>query len=147
LNAGDIRPAAPIRRQPEPPDGLDKFEKHLMAPFAPTVVLFDREFLRALLRYVRRLERDVGEGGFWSRVRPALTIGTFGECLPQLGQVLNALDAMTRCSNSSRPGGGCGWRRVRFGAPTGGGEERVQATSGRSVGSGRWGELILVIIV
>jgi hypothetical protein len=35
-----------------------------MASAAPAVVLADRAFLRALLRYVRRLERDVGEGGF-----------------------------------------------------------------------------------
>jgi hypothetical protein len=49
----------PIRRQPEPPPGLDEFEQHVMASDAPAVVLADRAFLRALLRYVRRLESDL----------------------------------------------------------------------------------------
>ena len=57
----------PPNRRPEPPPGLDEFERAIMT--SPTVAI-DREYICALLRYVRRLKRDVGEGGFWSRVLP-----------------------------------------------------------------------------
>ena len=50
--------AEPLHRQPEPPDGLAEFEQHVMAADAPAVVLIDRALVRALLRYVRRLERQ-----------------------------------------------------------------------------------------
>ncbi len=42
--------------QPEPPDGLAELEVHVMAADPPTMVLIDRTLVRALLRYVRRLE-------------------------------------------------------------------------------------------
>ncbi len=54
-----------IHRQPEPPDGLEVFEQRVMASESWDVWPVNRVFLRALLRYVRRLERDVAEGGFW----------------------------------------------------------------------------------
>ncbi len=54
-----------VRRAAEPPPGLAEFEQHVMASDAPAVVLVDRALVRALLRYVRRLERDVAEGNFW----------------------------------------------------------------------------------
>ena len=38
---------------------LVEFEHHVMAADAPAVVLIDRALIRALLRYVRRLEREV----------------------------------------------------------------------------------------
>jgi hypothetical protein len=47
-----------LRRQPDPPPGLAEFEQHVMAADAPAVVLIDRALIRALLRYVRRLERQ-----------------------------------------------------------------------------------------
>ena len=70
------RAAQPTHRQPEPPEGLEEFEQRVMASSAFRTVLADRApagarrggggfWSRALLRYVRRLERDVGEGGFW----------------------------------------------------------------------------------
>ena len=37
---------------------LAEFERHVMAADAPAVVLIDRALVRALLRYVRRLERQ-----------------------------------------------------------------------------------------
>ena len=48
----------PLSRQPEPPPGLAEFEAIIMASGAPAVVLIDRTLVRALLRYVRRLERQ-----------------------------------------------------------------------------------------
>lgn len=36
-----------------------------MSARSPGVWMIDRTGLRALLRYVRRLERDVAEGSFW----------------------------------------------------------------------------------
>jgi hypothetical protein len=54
-----------IRRQPEPPEGFDWFEGVIMASAMSPTVVIDRVFSRALLRYVRRLERDVAEWGFW----------------------------------------------------------------------------------
>ena len=54
----------PIHRQAEPPPGLDEFEADIMPAVGTRT--FDRSFLRALMRYVRRLERDVAEmGEFW----------------------------------------------------------------------------------
>jgi hypothetical protein len=44
---------------------LRSSEQHVMAADAPAVVLIDRALIRALLRYVRRLERDAGEGDSW----------------------------------------------------------------------------------
>jgi hypothetical protein len=59
----------PIRRQPEPPADLESFEQHVMAADAPEYVLVDRNWIRELLRYVRRLDRDAGamweDVGFW----------------------------------------------------------------------------------
>ena len=52
------RARSPLHRQPEPPDGLAEFEQHVMASDAPAVVLIGRTLVRALLRYVRRLERQ-----------------------------------------------------------------------------------------
>jgi hypothetical protein len=62
--------AQPILRQPEPPPRLDQLEQEVMAANVPLDVLVGRETLRDLLRYVRRLEREMEEGGFWSRVLP-----------------------------------------------------------------------------
>jgi hypothetical protein len=45
-----------LHRQPEPPPSLAEFERHVMAA---DVVLIDRALIRALLRYVRGLEREV----------------------------------------------------------------------------------------
>jgi hypothetical protein len=53
----------PIPRQPEPPARLDQLERHAMASEVPAAVLVDRALIRGLMRYVRRLERDVG--GSW----------------------------------------------------------------------------------
>ena len=53
------RGSATLRRQPEPPPSLAEFEQHVMAADAPAVVLIDRALIRALLRYVRGLEREV----------------------------------------------------------------------------------------
>jgi hypothetical protein len=36
-----------------------------MASDTSETMLFNRALIRALLRYVRRLERDVAEGSFW----------------------------------------------------------------------------------
>ena len=44
---------------------LDQLEQEVMPSNASSLVHLDRELMRALLRYVRRLERDVAEGGFW----------------------------------------------------------------------------------
>jgi hypothetical protein len=44
------REAQPIRRQPEPPPGLEEFERGVMASSAFRTVLADRAFIRALLR-------------------------------------------------------------------------------------------------
>lgn len=56
----------PSDSAPVCPAGLAAFEAHIMASEAPAVVLIDRELMRALLRYVRALERDrAGDGGFW----------------------------------------------------------------------------------
>jgi hypothetical protein len=55
----------PTHRQPEPPTGFEVFEERVMAADWPLVVVVDRAFIRALLRSVRRLERDVAEGSFW----------------------------------------------------------------------------------
>ena len=58
-----VRPALRlIHRQPELPPGLDEFEQRVMESDWPPVVYVDRALIRALLRYVRRLERDLGEG-------------------------------------------------------------------------------------
>jgi hypothetical protein len=38
-------------------------EREVMPPNASALVHFDRALIRALLRYVRRLERDTAEGG------------------------------------------------------------------------------------
>jgi hypothetical protein len=55
-----------IHRQPEPPRCLDDWERVLMMPCIEPTVVVSRAFIRALLRYVRRLERDVAETGeFW----------------------------------------------------------------------------------
>ncbi len=59
---GKLRPE--VHRQPEPPPSLEVFEERVMAADCPGVVVVERTFIRALLRYVRRLERDVAEGGF-----------------------------------------------------------------------------------
>lgn len=54
------------RRQPKPPAGLNEWEPNVMAADCPAVCLMDRASVRALLRYVRRLEREVMEmGEFW----------------------------------------------------------------------------------
>ena len=47
--------------QPERPPGLDEFEADIMPAVGTRT--FDRSFLRALMRYVRRLERYVEEMG------------------------------------------------------------------------------------
>jgi hypothetical protein len=48
------------------PPGFDEFAAHLDASDAPAVVLIDRELMRALLRYVRTLEREIADAGsFW----------------------------------------------------------------------------------
>jgi hypothetical protein len=49
------------------PPGLADWEAYVMASDAPAVCIMDRDLVRALLRYVRRLERDVAvaEGSFW----------------------------------------------------------------------------------
>ena len=55
-----------IHRKPEPPPDLAEFEANIMTSDAAFVSDVDRAFMRALLRYVRRLERDVAEmGEFW----------------------------------------------------------------------------------
>jgi hypothetical protein len=55
-----------IHRQAEPPPKLDQLEQEVMAANVPPDVLIRRDTLRDLLRYVRRLERDVAEmGSFW----------------------------------------------------------------------------------
>ncbi len=55
-----------VHRQPDPPPGLAEFERDIMASESARLFDVDRAFLRALLRYVRRLERDVAERGeFW----------------------------------------------------------------------------------
>lgn len=60
----DERPIAAHRRPEEPP-GLAEFEERMMAPGKPKIDAIDRALIRALLRYVRRLERDAAEGSFW----------------------------------------------------------------------------------
>ncbi len=52
---------------------LRSSEQHVMAADAPAVVLIDRALIRALLRYVRRLERDAGRG-ILGDPRAAITI-------------------------------------------------------------------------
>jgi hypothetical protein len=53
------------RPPPDPPEGLDGFEALVMASAAPAVLMIDRQQMRALLEYVRRLEREAREGWFW----------------------------------------------------------------------------------
>jgi hypothetical protein len=55
----------PLRRYPDRPRGLVPLETQVMAASAPMMVPVERTLIRALVRYLRRLERDVGEGGFW----------------------------------------------------------------------------------
>jgi hypothetical protein len=94
--------AATHHRQPEPPQGLEEFEQHVVASNAPAVVPVDRALIRAPAGALRggsgrRLQQmslntslgslgefEFGKGWQQARRRPALTIGTFGS-LPQLG--------------------------------------------------------------
>ncbi len=48
------------------PDGLAEFEGVVMASDKPGLMMISRAWMRELLEYVRRLEREVRrEGGFW----------------------------------------------------------------------------------
>jgi len=48
------------------PPNLSEFEAVVMAAEAPAVCMIDRELMRAMFRYLRRLEREVLEQGwFW----------------------------------------------------------------------------------
>jgi hypothetical protein len=49
----------------QPPPGLAEFEAFVMADAAPATLLIDRELMRRLLTYLRRLEREAAEGAFW----------------------------------------------------------------------------------
>jgi hypothetical protein len=52
--------------QVAPPPNLSEFEAIIMASSAPAVVMIDRELIRGLLRYLRRLERErLEQGCFW----------------------------------------------------------------------------------
>jgi hypothetical protein len=50
---------------PNQPEGLNEFEALVMASAAPAVLMIDRQQMRELLEYVRRLEREAREGSFW----------------------------------------------------------------------------------
>jgi len=51
---------------PSAPDGLAEFEGVVMASDKPALMLIGRAWMRELLEYVRRLEREVRrDGGFW----------------------------------------------------------------------------------
>jgi DNA-binding IscR family transcriptional regulator len=74
--------------------------QHVMASDAPAVVLADRAFLRALLRYVRRLERDVAEGEAVRRIGPGAACciqracvlqGALGDASAAFFEVLNRM--------------------------------------------------------
>jgi hypothetical protein len=56
------REAQPIRREPEALRSLEESEPRLMASSAFRTVRADRALIRALRRYVRRLEREMEEG-------------------------------------------------------------------------------------
>jgi hypothetical protein len=58
LREADYRAA--IAMDSSPPPDLDGFERLIMAPATSPTVMIDRAYLRALLRYVRCLELDVG---------------------------------------------------------------------------------------
>jgi hypothetical protein len=51
----------PIIRRP---NGLDEFEAHVMASNYPAICMIDRDLVRELLRYLRRLEAEAA-GSFW----------------------------------------------------------------------------------
>jgi hypothetical protein len=63
-----------VRRQPESPPLLDEWEAHVMAADCPVVCMTDRANVRALLRYVRRLERDAAEMGDFGGSRSATAV-------------------------------------------------------------------------
>jgi hypothetical protein len=98
-----VRPALRlIHRQPELPPGLDEFEQRVMESDWPPVVYVDRALIRALLRYVRRLERDLGEGILVSHVLP-------GDCREVLATLpADSVDAVVTDPPYSAPAGG-GW--------------------------------------
>jgi hypothetical protein len=49
-----------------PPPRLGEVEAFVRASNAPGVLLVDRDLMRGLLDYLRRLERETGrEGSFW----------------------------------------------------------------------------------
>jgi hypothetical protein len=60
-----------IHRVAEPPPDLDEFEADIMASYAAHTFSIYRAWMRALLRYVRRLEREVGRASGCAAATPA----------------------------------------------------------------------------
>jgi hypothetical protein len=122
-----------LRRVPEPPPGLDEFEQHVMTSKVPLVVPIGRDFARALLRYVRRLERDVAEMGEVLVVRVlqrlSVRVPDFASARYELQQ--REL-ATSRQRNLRRRGlrGGCSPAPARARRPSGGAGHVAPSTSG-----------------